>query len=123
MSVPGAAIVRPLPGDGLVGRDGGLSLACALPGRSDTAAVDGLLTALAEAAAAGESGHGLVSRTIRVLAGASGEECPSACAVAGPAPDGAVAVLVAGAAEARVLTADGREITITGPSRDGWTNA
>ncbi|RMI42961.1 hypothetical protein EBO15_18245, partial [Actinomadura harenae] len=70
-NLPPAPVVRPLPGDGLVAREGELSLACARPGPSVPAAlVDALLAALSDAAAAGEGGRGLVNRVIRVLSAA-----------------------------------------------------
>ncbi|MEV4259644.1 hypothetical protein AB0J52_41340, partial [Spirillospora sp. NPDC049652] len=94
---PPAPVVRPLPGDGLVAREGGLSLVCALPGAAAAAVVDGLLRALQEAAAAGEGGRELVSRVIGVLSASDESDGgPLACAAAGPTPDGGVAVLVGG---------------------------
>ncbi|MEV5575240.1 FHA domain-containing protein [Spirillospora sp. NPDC052269] len=121
--VPPKPVVRPLPGDGLVAREGDLSLVCARPGPAAPAVfVDRLLAALADAAAAGEGGRELVGRVIRVLSTADdGDSGPLACAAAGPAPDGGVAVLVGGGAEARVLTSDGRETRIDGTASYDWT--
>ncbi|RMI42329.1 FHA domain-containing protein, partial [Actinomadura harenae] len=75
-----------------------------------------------DAAAAGEGGRGLVNRVIRVLSAADeGDGGPPACAAAGPASDGGVALLVGGGAEARVLAADGRETRIDGTASYAWT--
>lgn len=118
---PPASVVRPLPGDGLVAREGELSLVCAAPGAASATVVDGLLAALSDAAAANEGGRELVGRMIRVLSAADESDGPLACAAAGPASDGAVHVLVGGGAEARVLTRDGRETRIDGTASYDWT--
>ncbi|WP_329520208.1 FHA domain-containing protein [Spirillospora sp. NBC_01491] len=110
-------LVLPLPGDGLVAHEAGLSLVCAVPGASTAHLVDGLLDALAEVAAAdgdGErAGRLLVRRAARILAAERGSR-PLACAVAGPAGHGAVAVLASGAATARVVPVRDAEIRIGG---------
>jgi hypothetical protein len=107
----------------LVAREGSLSLVCALPDASTGAIVDALLSALADAAAAGEDGRLLVRRVIEVLSSSTGPTgaAPLACAVAGPVADG-MAVLVGGAARALVVTEAGAKIGIGGDPTYTWTD-
>jgi hypothetical protein len=115
--------VQPLPGHGLVAREGSLSLVCALPDASTGAVVDALLSALADVAAAGEDGRSLVRRVIGVLSSSTSPAgaAPLACAVAGPVADG-MAVLVGGAARALVVTEAGAKIDIGGDPAYTWTD-
>ncbi len=95
-------VARPLPGSGVVARQGELLLVCAEGGEG----VDELLAVLAEVAGAGGDGAILVRRVAALLAADAQERFP-ACALSGPAGDGRVAVLVYGEASAEVTTARG----------------
>ncbi len=97
-----SAVVRPLPGSGLVARSGDLLLVCA----DSATGVDELLAVFDEVAAAGGDGSALVRRLAALLASDEQGWFP-ACAVSGPARDGRCAVLVSGAATAELRTADG----------------
>jgi hypothetical protein len=101
------AVVRPLPGPGLVARSGDLLLVCA-DGATGTEELIGLV---AEVAAAGGDGGMLVRRVAALLAADFAGNFP-ACAASGPTPDGRLAVLVHGTATARVVGGDG-EVTLT----------
>jgi FHA domain len=102
------AVVRPLPGSGLVARAGDLLLVCADGGRE----VDDLLGLVAEVAAADGDGGVLVRRVAALLAADFDGSFP-ACAASGPTRDGRLAVLVYGAATAAVVTGDG-DISLAG---------
>ncbi len=101
------AVVRPLPGPGLVARSGDLLLVCA-DGATGTEELIGLV---AEVAAAGGDGGLLVRRVAALLAADFAGNFP-ACAASGPTPDGRLAVLVHGTATARVVGGDG-EVSLT----------
>ncbi|MFC6879230.1 MULTISPECIES: FHA domain-containing protein [Actinomadura] len=115
--------VRLLAGDGLVAREGALSLVCALPAAETERVVDRLLAAFADASSAGEDGRALVRRVIEVLASSAlpAPSAPLACAVAGPAGDG-VAVLVGGAALAELVTGSGTAVRVGGDAAYTWTD-
>ncbi len=101
------AVVRPLPGPGLVARSGDLLLVCA----DSAAGVEELLGLVAEVAAADGDGGMLVRRVAAVLAADFAGRFP-ACAACGPTPDGRLAVLVHGSATARVVGGEG-ELTLS----------
>jgi hypothetical protein len=102
------AVVRPLPGSGLVVRAGDLLLVCADGGQE----VDDLLGLVAEVADAGGDGGLLVRRVAALLAADFYGRFP-ACAASGPTRDGRLAVLVYGTATADVVSADG-DISLAG---------
>jgi hypothetical protein len=102
------AVVRPLPGPGLVARAGDLLLVCAEGGDE----LDDLLGLVTEVAAAGGDGGVLVRRVAALLAADFDGRFP-ACAASGPTRDGRFAVLVYGAATADVVSGDG-DITLAG---------
>ncbi|MDT5025344.1 MAG: hypothetical protein QOE61_1770 [Micromonosporaceae bacterium] len=102
------AVVRPLPGSGLVVRAGDLLLVCADGGQE----VDDLLGLVAEVADAGGDGGLLVRRVAALLAGDFDGRFP-ACAASGPTRDGRLAVLVYGTATADVVSGDG-DISLAG---------
>jgi len=104
MTVP--SVVRPLPGPGLVARSGDLLLVCSEGTDATRAEVEQLLNLIPEVAAAGGDGTVLVRRVAALLAADLDGLFPD-CAVCGPAPDGRLAVLVYGAATARVVGRDG----------------
>jgi hypothetical protein len=87
------AVVRPLPGAGLVTRSGELLLVCA----DGAAGVEELLGLVAEVASSGGDGSVLVRRVAALLAADFAGRYP-ACAVSGPAGDVRLAVLVHGSA-------------------------
>ncbi|GAA4081415.1 FHA domain-containing protein [Actinomadura miaoliensis] len=117
-----ADLVQPLPGDGLVAREGELSLVCARPATAALASVvDGLLGALVDAAAAGEDGLALVRRAIGVLTASVGPD-PLSFALAGPDRDGGTAMLAGGAGRARAVTASGADVTVGGDAAYTWTD-
>lgn len=101
------AVVRPLPGPGLVARSGELLLVCA----DGAAGVEELLGLVAEVASTAGDGSVLVRRVAAVLAADFAGRYP-ACAACGPTNDGRLAVLVHGSALATVVGADG-EITLS----------
>ncbi|MCK2216428.1 FHA domain-containing protein [Actinomadura sp. ATCC 31491] len=115
MTGQGFAVVRPLPGNGLVAYLGGLLLVCD-PGE---ATADGLLDALRETAASGGDGRALARRAAQVLAANMAGD-PAACAVAGPVTGG-VAVLVSGPASASVVTSAG-ETRLSGSDSLTWAD-
>ncbi len=96
------AVVRPLPGPGLVARSGDLMLVCA----DGAAGVEELLGLVAEVAAANGDGGMLVRRVAAALAADFSGRYP-ACAACGPTPDGRLAVLVYGNATAQVVGGEG----------------
>jgi len=96
------AVVRPLPGAGLVTRSGELLLVCA----DGAAGVEELLGLVAEVASSGGDGSVLVRRVAALLAADFAGRYP-ACAVSGPAGDGRLAVLVHGSALATIVGAEG----------------
>ena len=102
------AVVRPLPGSGLVVRAGDLLLVCADGGQE----VDDLLGLVAEVADAGGDGGQLVRRVAALLAADFDGRFP-ACAASGRTRDGRLAVLVYGTATADVVSADG-DISLAG---------
>ena len=103
-----SAVVRPLPGPGIVARAGDLLLVCA----DDADGIDELLSVLEEVAAGDRDGGTLVRRVAALLAADFDGRFP-ACAVSGPASGGRLAVLVYGAATAHV-TGGGGEFTLSG---------
>jgi hypothetical protein len=105
MHMTPTAVVRPLPGPGLVARSGDLLLVCA----DGAAGVEELLGLVAEVAAADGDGGMLVRRVAAVLAADFAGRFP-ACAACGPTPDGRLAVLVHGSATARVVGNEGELI-------------
>jgi len=96
------AVVRPLPGPGLVARSGDLLLVCA----EGAGGAEELLGLVAEVAGAGGDGGMLVRRVAAVLAADFAGRFP-ACAACGPTADGRLAVLVHGSATARVVGGEG----------------
>jgi hypothetical protein len=96
------AVVRPLPGSGLVTRSGDLLLVCA----DGAAGVEELLGLVAEVAAAGGDGSVLIRRVAALLAADFSNRYP-ACAACGPTGEGRLAVLVYGNATATVGGGDG----------------
>src|SRR5258706_5057283 len=96
------AVVRPLPGPGLVARSGDLLLVCA----EGAGGVEELLGLVAEVASAGGDGGMLVRRVAALLAADFAGRFP-ACAACGPTADGRLAVLVHGTATARGVGVDG----------------
>ncbi len=96
------AVVRPLPGPGLVARSGDLLLVCA----EGAGGAEELLGLVAEVAGADGDGGMLVRRVAAVLAADFAGRFP-ACAACGPTPDGRLAVLVHGSATARVVGGEG----------------
>jgi hypothetical protein len=102
------AVVRPIPGPGILARAGDLLLVCADTGRTDGAGgVDELLTVVEEVAADGGDGGTLVRRVAALLAADFTGRFP-ACAASGPAAEGRVAVLVYGSATADISGGDGQ---------------
>ena len=99
------AVVRPLPGAGLVTRSGELLLVCA----DGAAGVEELLGLVAEVASSGGDGSVLVRRVAALLAADFAGRYP-ACAVSGPAGDGRLAVLVHGSALATIVGAEGEVV-------------
>jgi hypothetical protein len=99
------AVVRPLPGAGLVTRSGELLLVCA----DGAAGVEELLGLVAEVASSGGDGSVLVRRVAALLAADFAGRYP-ACAVSGPAGDGRLAVLVHGSALATVVGGEGEVV-------------
>ena len=85
------AVVRPLPGAGLVTRSGDLLLVCA----DGAAGVEELLGLVAEVASSGGDGSVLVRRVAALLAADFAGRYP-ACAACGPTSDGRLAVLMNG---------------------------
>ena len=100
------SVVRPLPGPGLVARSGDLMLVCAEGIDATREEVEQLLNLVPEVAAAGGDGTVLVRRVAALLAADMDGLFPD-CAVCGPVADGRLAVLVYGAATARVVGGDG----------------
>lgn len=98
------SIARPLPGAGILARSGDLLLLCA-----DSARTGEVLDLFHEVAAASSDGGVLVRRVAALLANDFDGSLP-ACAVAGPAADGRLAVLVYGSATAEVEAADGHTV-------------
>ncbi len=103
-----SAVVRPLPGAGLVARAGDLLLVCA----EGAAGVEDLLGLVSDVAAAGGDGSILVRRVAALLANDFDGRFP-ACAVSGATPDGRLAVLVYGAATADVVGGEG-DVSLAG---------
>ncbi|HEX6873435.1 MAG TPA: FHA domain-containing protein [Micromonosporaceae bacterium] len=96
------AVVRPLPGPGLVARAGELLLVCA-----EAAEADALIDLLDDVAATGADGSVLVRRAAGLIAADLDGRFPD-CALSGPSADGRLAVLVYRAATADVDTSEGR---------------
>jgi hypothetical protein len=93
------AEVTPMPGQGLLVRNGGLVLICA-----DTGSVRELIALVDEVADAGSDGAALVRRVAALLAADDIGRFPD-LALAGPSPSG-VGVLVSGAGTAEVVLPD-----------------
>jgi hypothetical protein len=102
------AVVRPLPGPGLVARSGDLLLVCA----DGAGGAEELLGLVAEVAFADGDGGMLVRRVAAVLAADFAGRFP-ACAACGPTADGRLAVLVHGTATARVVGGDGEVVALS----------
>jgi FHA domain len=95
------AVVRPLPGAGIVARAGNLLMVCA-----DRGGVEELLALFTEVGSTGGDGGVAVRRLSGLLANDESGWFP-ACAVSGPTPDGGVAVLVYGQATADLVGGEG----------------
>jgi hypothetical protein len=96
------AVVRPLPGAGLVVRAGDMLMVCADQGDG----ADELLALFSHTAAGGADGSALVRRVAALLAADETGRYP-ACAISGPSADGRMAVLVYGDATAGMMGPDG----------------
>ncbi len=103
-----SGVARPLPGSGVVVREGDLMLVCAEGGD----AVDELLATVANVARTGGDGAVLARRVAALLAADTSARFP-ACALSGPAGDSQVAVLVYGRAMVEVGTGIG-SVTFSG---------
>jgi hypothetical protein len=96
------AVVRPLPGAGLVVRAGDMLMVCADQGDG----ADDLLALFAQTAAGGADGSALVRKVAALLASDETGRYPP-CAISGPSADGRMAVLVYGDATAGMMGPDG----------------